>query len=366
MEVRINRKALIDAFLVGASLAGRNKVIPILECAKLSFSGNFVMVSSMDGESAIVKRLQISDTAEGTYCVHAMDFMKALRSVKEDDVVLAFEDNKVSIVYSRGSFELPLWGVDAFPTLPKRDSTAKAMIPADVLSRWVAIAKNFVGDDELRPVLSGMYLYIEDNELGVCATNAHKLFADSMEYDNAEGVKTNVIIPFRVFGALSSVIEDATSVLMTVDEKNVTFAAGDAKISCRLIEGNYANFKQIIPKSSDNLAAIGRQELIDAVTRVSLCANALTALINLSFKSDSLTVRGEDMDFAKIAEEGFTVRHDGADINLAVKADYLLTLLSTATSFSILLEMSEERKPIVIRDMDHPSTVLLMMPMVTH
>lgn len=363
MEIKIDRKALIEALTVGGSLSGRNKTLPILECIKLAFAGRHLMVSSMDGESAIVRRVALEDEVTGTYCVHGADFIKVIRSIKEAEVILRFKEHCVEICYERGGIELPLWGVEAFPVLPKSDPLAVVTLSTSSLYRWVSHAKDFVGTDDLRPVLSGMYLYIEGNELGVCATNSHKLFTDYTYFENTKGVKTGIIIPSKVFGSLLSVLGESESVLMTVDSRNVTFAAGDAKISCRLIEGNYANFKQILPKECKSAITVAKKDFIEAVNRVSLCANAATSLIKLSIEGSILTVKGEDMDFSKLAEESFAVLHSGDNVTLGLKSDYLLTLLSSVEADAIGIEISDDRKPILIKDGANPTTTLLMMPM---
>jgi DNA polymerase-3 subunit beta len=363
MEIKIDRKALIEALTVGGSLSGRNKTLPILECIKLAFAGRHLMVSSMDGESAIVRRVALEDEVTGTYCVHGADFIKVIRSIKEADVLLRFKEHCVEICYERGGIELPLWGVEAFPVLPKSEPLAVVTLSTSSLYRWVSHAKDFVGTDDLRPVLLGMYLYIEGNELGVCATNSHKLFTDYTYFENTEGVKTGIIIPSKVFGSLLSVLGESESVLMTVDSRNVTFAAGDAKISCRLIEGNYANFKQILPKECKSTITVRKKDLMDAVNRVSLCANAATSLIKLSIEGSILTVKGEDMDFSKLAEESFAVLHSGDNVTLGLKSDYLLTLLSSVEADAIGIEISDDRKPLLIKDGANPTTTLLMMPM---
>lgn len=363
MNVVVNRKTLIDALVVGGSLAGRNKSIPILDCAKLAFSGKHLMISSMDGESAIVKRISIEEEASGVFCVSAMDLLKALRSIKEDEIALDFTDKVIEIIYSRGSIELPLWTVDSFPSIPKAEVTTTAVLPADTLRQWVGIAKDFVSTDDLRPVLTGMFLYIDGAELGVCATNAHKLFTDSITYENPTNIAVKVIIASKLFPALYSLLDGATTVHIAIDDRNISFTAGDAKISCRLIEGIYAAFKQILPTVKNHSAAVSRKDLLDAVGRVSLCSNTTTSLIKMTLAGDTLTVRGEDMDFAKLAEETIYARHDGPDVALGLKSDYLQTLLSVFNTESVLLELEDERHPLVVKDALHPNMVLLMMPM---
>ena len=364
MKFSIERKKFLDALTIGASMAGKAKTVPILECVKCRVSGNDITFVSTDVECWVLKRSTvISSECDGEFCLNPSDITKALKSIKDDEVELLVTDSFASVKHSKGIVEFPSFDYKAFPIAIKGDNEQTITIKSELLFNWINKARNFAANDDLRPVMNGMYLYINEGKIGVCATDAHKLFTDFTDFDGDASINVNAILSSRAFAPLMNIVNGTNSVVMTLDNRNITFTTNDAKISCRIVEGNYPNFKMILPSSSRITVNAMTSDLIGAINRVTMFTNITTSLVKLRTDNEVLIVSGQDINFNKKAEDSCDITLDGGNIEIGVKGDYMSTCLSTISSDAICLEMNDSNKPIVLKDAANPNTTILIMPM---
>ena len=365
MKITVNRKNFLDALVVGASMAGKAKAVPILECMKCRVSGNSITIVSTDVECWVLKRTTIDTTdTDGEFCVNPNDITKALKSLKDDVVGLSVTDSLITVKHSKGVIEFPAYDYKAFPIATKGENATTISIKSELLFNWLNKAKLFVANDDLRPVMNGMYLYIKNGEMGVCATDAHKLFTDFVAFDGDATLDIHAILSSRTFAPLMNMINGTDSVSMTIDAKNITFATSDAKISCRIIEGNYPNFKMILPASYCNRVVASKNDFIGAISRVSMFTNATTSLVKLSFNDNNTCYfDGQDINFNKKAADECHIALDGSGLVIGVKGDYMVTCLNAIDSDEVILEMNISDKPIVFKDSANPNCRIVLMPM---
>jgi DNA polymerase-3 subunit beta len=287
--------------------------------------------------------------------------------LNDDNVTLNIDNNLVVITHAKGSIEFPSYNSATFPTANKSDNVKTLVVDSERLFNWLNIAKNFVANDELRPVMNGMYIYVKNNEMGVCATDAHKLYTDSCKYeDSADLGEISAILSSRAFAPLMNIINDAPTVVMSLDAKNISFVTEDSKISCRIIEGNYPNFNAVIPVGQENCTYANTKDLRNAISRVSLFSNATTTLTKLTINENNMVVSGQDIDFSKKAEETLNVTHTSDAIEIGVKGEFMVTCLNACASDKIRLEMSNPTRPIVFKEDDNDRKTILLMPMLVN
>lgn len=365
MKFSIERKKFLDALTIGASMAGRTKTVPILECAKCRVKNNEITIVSTDVECWVLKRVPVvSHDEDFEFCVNPSDLTKALKSLNDEEVRLSVTDSIVSIIHDKGAIEFPSYDFKAFPTATKGETPTTVIVSSELLFNWLNKAKNFVANDDLRPVMNGMYIYIKDGKIGVCATDAHKLFTDCADFDCDATLDIHAILSSRTFAPLMNMINGTDIVSMTIDAKNITFASNDAKISCRIIEGNYPNFNMIIPTSWDVCVETTTKELVGAINRVAMFTNATTSLVKLSINpAGFLKVDGQDINFNKKAKDECTAVVTGDAMDIGVKGDYMATCLNAISNEVVKLEMTNNNKPIVFKDSANPNCRIILMPM---
>ena len=363
MEIKIDRKELLSALTVGGSLAGRNKVLPILDSVKLRVKGNSLQVVSMDDQSAIQKRVALlSCDVDGEFAVNASDLLKAVKALKDPVVSIVYSEEKKTLVieHLKGNISLSATSTEDFPTLKvSSENTTAFAVNSETLFDWLNTSKSFVATDNIRPAMCGMYIDVKDNVLSVCASDGTKLFTDSIECP-CDGC-TSSIIPSNVFGAIQSVINGTSVCTIKVDEIHTTFSVDDAKICVRNIDGRYPNFRSVIPASHSIEVEVNKNDLVDSISRTAIC-NGASKIVRMVILGGTMELNAEDMDFGKSAKETLTCNLNGEGITIGFKHDAILASLSSVESENVLLQMTDNTRAIILKDTDAPNKIMLTMP----
>ena len=363
MEIKIDRKELLSALTVGGSLAGRNKVLPILDNVKLRVRGNNLQVVSMDDQSAIQKRVTLlSCDVDGEFAVNATDLLKAIKALKDPMVSLVYSEEKKTLVieHLKGNISLSATSTEDFPTIKTSGENAVTFdVASELLFNWLNTSKSFVASDGIRPVMDGMYVDIKDGRLSVCASDGTKLFTDSVVSDCVESV--SFIVPSNVFSAIQSVINGTSECTIKVDTTHTNVAVADAKICVRNIEGRYPNFRAVIPASHSIEVEVNTNDLVDSISRTSIC-NGAAKIVRMVVLGNTLELNAEDMDFGKSAKETLTCNLNGEGITIGFRHDAILASLSSVGSENVLLQMTDNTRAIILKDVDAPNTLFLCMP----
>lgn len=361
MQTTINKKDFINALTIGGAMAGKNKTLPILEYAKVEIKGNSLAVHSFNGESWVTKQTKVeSADTNFAFCINASELGKALKSLAEEMVSFSIEGTTLTINHFKGTMEMPIAPVEHFPQAQEVSEGISLSLNAEKLKEWLNIVPNFVADDDLRPVMCGMYLYTRGGTLGVCATDAHKLFTDSIAFDCDS--EFGVIVPSSAFRPLKDML-GANEIGVVIGTKNISFTTSDSALHCRLVEGAYPNFNAVIPRNNSVSVKASKSELLDSVSRASLMANATTSLLKLSVSSSSMDIEGSDIDFSKKAKDSVSVEKTGADVTIGVKAGFFATCLGAVDSEDVVLKMENSQRAIVFEDAMNTNKVVLVMPM---
>lgn len=363
--VTIKRKIALETLCIGGSFAGKNKVIPILDCVKCKFTPNGAfVVSSHDGQNAIVKRADCANcNDDSAFCVNYSDFSKALKSLSSDDVTLEIGDKLLTIVHRKGRIEMPISSIEEFPNVDLGGVIYEYEMPSLKLKEWVTIAKNFVSTDNIRPTMCGMYLYIKEEEVGVCATNGHKLYTDSFIQEGTNGCDISAIIPSSCLSPIISVIGGSDNVKTLFYERNVAFVGRDTKIICLLQEGRYPRFKSVIPQSHTINVECEVEELYDGVSRVCSVSGVPTNLVKLDISGTQMLLESENIDFSRKASEECMCANSGNDIVLGVSGENICACLSAVESDRVTLQMTDPTHAVVLRDHNNARKTLLFMPL---
>lgn len=360
MQTTILKKDFINALTIGGAMAGKNKTLPILEFAKVEVSADTLAVHSFNGESWVTKRVSLAEpNGEYAFCINHNELVKALKLLAEEVVTFAIEGTTLVINHFKGTMEMPILQAEQFPMAQVTKEGTTLTLDADTLKTWLGIVGDFTAEDDLRPVMNGMYLYAREGRLGVCATDAHKMFTDSVEGDYGE---FGVIVPSSAFRPLKDML-DTKELGVVIGDKNISFTSSDSELHCRLVEGNYPNFNAVIPRNNSVEVKASKSELLDSVNRASLMANKATSLLKLSVSDSVMEIEGSDIYFSKKAKESVKVEKSGADVVIGVKAMFFATCLGALDSEDVVLKMQDSQRAIVFEDALCKDKVVLVMPM---
>lgn len=365
MEIKVNRKTLLDALRFGGMVAGKCKTIPILDYCKVVIKGDKMVVTSTDTEVTIAKKVSIisCDAEQADFCVVPSDLVPTLGTIRDENVSLEVNENVCTLVHSRGTVKVGIIPTVDFPTTGATETKTTFSMDATRLREWLDTAKSFVADDQLRPALTGMYLAVENGEVWAAASDSFKLFVDGYEGTAFEGINTSMIIPSKAFGYASSILDGYANTTVQVDDNNVAFIVSDAKISTRLIHGTYPKAKAIIPKENPIVAEVNTNDLTESLSRVKLFANKVSKQVCLAFGMDGVRLTSEDLMTNKSCEDSCDVlMYEGDNIEMCAKTECIEAVLSRINTETMAVCMHNPTRPLVFYEADNKKKVFVVMP----
>lgn len=358
-----NNSEFIKAVTIGSSMAGKNKTIPILEYAKVTFKQGRIIVSSYDSESAITKVYQNSNGATDnvSFCVSHNDFLGVLKALNDQVIDIDVNDKNVQIKHSNGVITLPIYNAEEYPTPAVEKEVKTYDISSELLFNVLKEAKNFVGRDEIRPAMTGVRLLFKDNTLTASATDAHILYNNIGE-SNASDESAECILSSSVIPNIMTMLQETDVVTISVGTKNIVFKTDDCKVIARVIEGKYPNVNAVIPTSHSTTVKVSKKDFVNTLNRAMITASKATTMVKLNIKDGMMEVETEDIDYAKSSKEKVKVNVEGNDILIGLNCKMLLTCIDNIESEEITMEMSAPNRAVVLKDSQNESKTVLIMP----
>jgi DNA polymerase III subunit beta len=361
-----------------AHLQSINKVIssknslPILDNFLFQVDGKNLQVTASDLESTLITNLSLANVeGGGIVAVEAKRLLDILKEFSEQPLTFNIDTKTfvVDVLSQNGKFTLVGQDGNDFPQLPsiKKGKGSKITLTAEMLLNGINKALFATADDELRPVMNGIFVEISPEEIRFVASDAHKLVRYKRFDINSE-VTSSFILPKKPASLLKNLLIRGTGdVVLEFDEKNAFFNLTSNKLICRLVEGNYPAYNSVIPVDNPNKLNVDRVELINSLKRVSVFSNQATNLVRLQITGNQLTISAQDIDFAISAVERIPCTFDGEAMEIGFKSVFLMEILSNLEATNVRFELSDPtRAGIILPDETNSSSeevLMLLMPM---
>jgi DNA polymerase-3 subunit beta len=285
--------------------------------------------ASGDGIIALPARILLDTLKE--FSVQPLAFEINLDTLA---VVITSENGKFNVVGQNG--------ID-FPALPsiRKEKKFSFVINADVMLAGINKTLFATADDELRPVMGGIFIEASTDKVTFVASDAHKLVryqrTDSHADDNS-----SFILPKKPASLLRNILpREQGPVTVEFDDKNAFFNLNDYKVVCRLVEGNYPNYNSVIPKNNPRKVTIDRVEFYNTLKRVSVFSNQASNLVKLQLKGNQAMVSAQDIDFSISAYEKIKCQYEGDDMEIGFKSVFLLEILSNISTQDVIIELAD-------------------------
>ena len=367
MELKVNRKAILDALSGAGQVAAKTSTLPILENVKVNVRADgTIVVTAFDLEVSAMRKFKFADSAEPfDFCVNPRDLISVLKTLRDEDILLLVDDNECAVKHAKGKVSFPVLPAIDFPAIESESNATKVSLDAETLFDWLKKGVKFAANDKLRPIICGVHMYVEGTEVGVAASDGQKLFADFMQADISNSVSVNGTLGTKAVSPLLDMINGADKVVVYFGEKMLSFRTDKAMLSCVKPVGAYPRFKMLIrPKDSPTKVTVDKAELLDSVSRAILSAKVDTCLLRLTIGGNTLAVDSEDILFNKKAKEEVACSVEGAGITIGVKGSNLVDCLSAVDGDNVVMELDDMRKPINIYDTTCPNKALMVCPLV--
>ena len=345
-----------------------NNTLPILDNFLFKIEGKELTVTASDLETTMSSKFDIEAHEDGSVAIPAKLLLDALKNFPEQPLTFTVNSDNfgIEIASDNGKFKLSGQNGNEFPKIPELEASSAVSISADVLSRAINKTIFATGNDDLRPVMSGVYFELEEDGVTFAATDAHKL----VRY-NSSNVKANksasFIVPKKPLNILKGLVSNTSDdIHMEYNDSNVHFKFDEFNLICRLIDGKYPNYDAVIPKTNPNRMTVDRTALLNTLKRVSIFANKSTNQVKFKIAGSELSISAEDLDFSNEANERLTCSYDGTDIEIGFNSRFIIEMLSNLESENIHLEMSDPSRAGIIlpaeNDNEGEDILMLVMP----
>jgi DNA polymerase-3 subunit beta len=333
---------------------------------------NELEITASDLESTLITRMTLENASEdGSIAIPARILTETLKEFPEQPLSFEIDLSKYSVVINSENGKFTIVGQNAgdFPQIPsvKPDKKASLEIPADVLSSGINKTLFATADDELRPVMNGIFIELSTEDLIFVASDAHKLVRYKRTDATADS-SSSFILPKKPASLLRNVLpKEENPVMVEFDDKNAFFTMTEYRLVCRLVEGNYPSYNSVIPTENPNKLTIDRLEFYNSLKRVSVYSNQASNLVKLALTGNQITISAQDIDFSISAYERLTCQYEGEDMEIGFKSTFLIEILSNLASSDVILELSDPTRAGILLPAETGSEaediLMLLMPM---
>ena len=371
MKFVVSSSALLGLLQTTNKVISSKNTLPILDYFLFDLKEGVLKITASDLETTLVGPLAVENVErEGLIAVPVKLMLDSLKEFSEQPLTIEANESTWEIVVSWKSGKLTLPGTSglSYPNLPELNAETKQSLALDVDTLMVGINKTIfaTADDELRPVMNGVYINLEPQSVTFVATDAHKLVKYASE--TAAEATASFILPKKPANLLRGLLpKEDGEITVEFDDKNVLFRLKNQVLICRLIEGNYPNYNAVIPANNPNKVFVDRLELLNAIRRVAVCSNQSTNLIKLDISKGTINLTAQDLDFSVSAQESLPCDYEGEDIVIGFKSTFLIEILSNIETTTVLVELADSTRAGVFKPVydQQPSndTLMLLMPM---
>ncbi|MEN9700376.1 MAG: polymerase subunit beta [Bacteroidota bacterium] len=344
-----------------------SNTLPILDNFLFEIVDGQLSASASDLETTMMTKLEVQSESDGKIAIPAKLLLDVLKNLPDQPCTFKVNPSnfQIEIAYDNGKSRMVGFNGDEFPKVPELAGKSAIKLAGEVLSKAINKTLFATGNDDLRPVMSGVYCQFSGSEITFVATDAHKLVRYRRTDAQASG-SSAFILPKKPLNLLKGNLRGEEEVLLEYNESNAVFTFNDLVLVCRLIDGKYPNYEAVIPKENPNVLTIDRGQLLSSIKRVSIFSNKTTHQIKLKLAGSELSLFAEDIDFANEASERLTCNYDGDDMEIGFNSRFLMEMLGNIDADEIKLSMSEPSRAGLLtpsrHDNEHEDILMLVMP----
>ncbi len=370
MKFIVSSTALFSHLQAISRVINSKNTLPILDSFLFDLNDGILSLTASDNETTMATSLEVIEN-EGNcrFAITSKTILDALKEIPEQPLSFDFNPSTLEILvqYMNGRYSVVAQNADEYPLpIDMSGNVVSVDIEASTLLNGINRALFATGDDELRPVMNGIYFDIATDSLTMVASDGHKLVRNK-NFSTSANEKAAFILPKKPATLLKNVLaKDQGSVGITFDDRNATFTLPNYRMVCRLIEGRYPNYNSVIPQNNPHKVTIDRAILLSALRRVSVFSSQASCLVKLRLQENQITISAQDIDFSTSAEENLSCEYSGSPMSIGFKAPFLIDMLNNLSGNDIIIELSDPSRAGVIvpaEQEENEELLMLLMPM---
>jgi DNA polymerase-3 subunit beta len=343
MKFIVSSSLLLKNLSALGGVIGSSNTLPILDDFLFELKEDTLFITASDLETTMIVSMPLTKAEEqGAVAIPAKLLLDTLKTFSDIPVIFSINPETLIVEISAGDGKFKLSGhrSDEFPQTPVIENTTMLELNAGLLVDAINKTLFATGNDELRPVMSGVFCELSPESFTFVSTDAHKLVRYRRK-DARSPKASSFILPKKPLHQLKGILGGKESaVSLEYNPTNAVFTFDTFKLICRLIEGKYPNYEAVIPTSNPNVLVIDRSLLLNSIKRVSLFSNQSTHQIRFHLSGKELVLSAEDMDFSNEAKERLTCSYSGEDMDIGFNSRFLQEMVANLNTEQIKVEMS--------------------------
>ncbi len=372
MKFVVSSMELLGHLQAISRVISSKNTLPILDNFLFSLEEGKLEITASDLESTLITQIQLENTdGAGVIAVPARILTDTLKEFPDIPLTFEIDPESLTIVIQSENGKFSIMGQNGaeFPQMPviKDDQKQHLELEKDLLLTGITKTLFATADDELRPVMNGIFLELSTDDITFVASDAHKLVRYKRT-DASASQTSSFILPKKPAALLKNILpREENNIILEFDDRNASFNLTNYTLVCRLVEGNYPSYNSVIPADNPFKVTIDRLALYNTLKRVSVFSNQASNLVKLSFKGNLLDISAQDIDFSISANERLSCQYDGDDMEIGFKSTFLIEILANLASADVILELSDPTRAGILlpseADNENEDTLMLLMPM---
>ena len=370
MNFTVSSSLLSSRLQTISRVINSKNTIPVLDCVLFELEGNKLTLTASDPDNTLNTSIEVVDCSEDfSFAISAKILIDSLKEISEQPI--RFEVKKetleTTIFYQNGKYSLVGQNADEYPGAAVLGEGAVAItVPTKVLSSGISCSLFATADDEVRPVMCGIYFDFTPESITLVASDGHKLVR-CRDYSVTGAEKSAFILPKKPATLLKNLLgkEEQEAVAVEFDGRFAIFDMGDYKLVSRLFDGRYPNYNSVIPQNNPHKLTVDRAALISTLRRVAIFSSQVS-LIKLHLEDNKVVISAQDTDFSTSAEESIACNYNGASMNIGFRASFLIDILNNTPGQDVVIELADPSRAGVIvpaEQVDKQELLMLLMPM---
>lgn len=369
MKFQVSSTKLLSQMQILSRVIASKTTLQIMDSVLFDLDGNTLTLTASDGETTIRTKIEVEGQGQGKVAFAAKLLLDTLKEFPEQPLTFDINDHNfgLEIQSSNGTYSFIGANGNEYPEMIQdKEISHSFTMHTEALLNALNKTSFCTADDELRPVMNGIFFDLNEEHLILVATDAHRL----VRYTNTAirvDEPASFILPKKPANLLRNVLgKEDSEATISFDDKNIRFVFGQTIILCRQIEGRFPNYNAVIPQNNENEITVDRQTMLNATKRVAVFANPGTGLIKLALSENRINISAQDIDFSTSAEETIECNYAGAPMNIGFKAPFLVEILGVLQSSNVIIRLADASKAGLLLPYENEEgedIVMLLMPM---
>ena len=371
MKFTVSSSSLSNRLQAISRVINAKNTMAILDCFYFELHQGVLTITASDTENVVQTKVETTENdMDGTFAIPAKTMLDILKEIPEQPLQFDIDTATlaINVKYLNGIYNLVGQDPDAYPMeVPMNDQNTQVSLEGSMLLNEINRTLFAAADDELRPVMNGLFFDFEPDAVTFVASDGHKLVRSKSLLTTGLEERKSFILPKKPASLLKNLLaKEQGNISIAFDERFASFESTEFSLICRLIDGRYPSYNSVIPQNNPYQITVDRQMMIGVLRRVSIFSSQASSLIKMRLLPDQIVVSAQDIDFSTSAEESLICQYNGNEMSIGFKSSFLIDILNNIPSSEVIFQLADPSRAGVIipsEQNENEDLLMLLMPM---